>query len=451
MSERLKMVVGPLLAMIVLAVFLVAALPFLDVTDSSGEGLETALQGEDAPPSRHIAARAEQEAADRARAAALAAARAEAEAEEAANQAEATDAAPESEATEETAESVDAAPVESEESASAAETAAVPFVDIPVVDFSGVEAEVEQPTVVLAEPSRKRPATAPTGAGSSASSASEETVASGSGEATTVLPTPIFGTGERIPIGRLVYGDLLPGVVRPLERARVAASGDGSVRSIHVREGQRVTRGQRLFELNDEVAQAAVASAEAAYQRDARIEAAEAQVQFATDVLRRTRNAAKDGAASGLEVAQAESSLHQAEAGLKAAKEELEQQRRNLELERRRLDERRGRAPFTGIVRRITRKEGDSVRSGQEILQLVNMDTLEVELHVPFRLFATLKLGNSYRLLAGNPVNREITAELHAMDPVVDAASEAIRCVFHVPNADGALPAGFFARIIEEE
>lgn len=100
-------------------------------------------------------------------------------------------------------------------------------------------------------------------------------------------------------------------------------------------------------------------------------------------------------------------------------------------------------APFEGVVIQRHQKPGATVDPSLPIVTLADLKVLEVEMYVSIDRFGTLAVGNEVKLQASAPVNRELVAQVLAVSPVIDSASNTFRCVLTIDNAAGTLPAGF--------
>jgi RND family efflux transporter MFP subunit len=104
-------------------------------------------------------------------------------------------------------------------------------------------------------------------------------------------------------------------------------------------------------------------------------------------------------------------------------------------------------AEFNGVMIRQAQPAGANLRIGDEIFTLVQLDPLEAKLYLPVELYGKLQTGKTYKLQAGQPVNRPLDAELKTFEPVIDAASQTFRATFIIPNPDLALPSGFIVKL----
>lgn len=187
---------------------------------------------------------------------------------------------------------------------------------------------------------------------------------------------------------------------------------EGFITRVAVRSGQRVGRGDVLFEIDSAPEQAALASLQS--MRPMR----EAEVEFARQQVQRTRTLLAAGAVSQRELEQFETQLRAAEAQLKALDEQLRQQRSQLSYYR-------VTAPNAGTVGDIPVNVGDRVTRSTVLTTVSENDVLEVYINVPVQQAPQLTLGLPVRLLddRGEVV---ATNRLTFVAPTVDDATQSV-------------------------
>ncbi|RPJ77213.1 MAG: efflux RND transporter periplasmic adaptor subunit [Acidobacteria bacterium] len=176
--------------------------------------------------------------------------------------------------------------------------------------------------------------------------------------------------------------------VRSLSSSTIQPQVEGIVTRIFVKAGDRVRFGQPLVQISPDKQQASVASLEAT--RAAR----QADVEYASQQLARTRKLLDAGAVSRQELEQAETTHRTAEAQLKAVNSQI----RESQVE---LGYYRVTAPSAGIVGEIPVRQGDRVTSATEITTIDQSDGLEAYISVPLERATELRLGLQVELLDG--------------------------------------------------
>lgn len=228
------------------------------------------------------------------------------------------------------------------------------------------------------------------------------------------LARPVVGDGSVVAWQELVIGNEAGGL---------------RVRAVPVEEGDRVTEGQLLVELDDALPAAQLAQAEAAQAE------AEAALAIAQADLRRAAQLSRSDNVARQVLDQREAAARQAEARLHAVSAQLREARA-------RLAQARILAPAAGIVSRRAVLPGAVVQPGQEMVRLIREGRLELDARVPELDLAGVRPGQAVRVRHGE---REIMGEVRALAPVV--AGETRLGLVHValPPESGLRP-GMFAR-----
>jgi len=194
----------------------------------------------------------------------------------------------------------------------------------------------------------------------------------------------------------------------------------GRVAEIAFQEGQRVERGQRLVRLDDSVQRADLERARA------NLTLSRSKFERAVDLRAKgfISSQAKDEAENNFKVAQADAEL----AAARLAKTEIK-------------------APFGGIIGLRSVSVGDYVKEGQDIVNLEEIDPLKVDFRVPEVFLSRVKAGQVLQITMDALPDRTWPGKVFAINPLVDASGRAIAIRAQVPNADGKLRPGMFARV----
>ncbi len=190
--------------------------------------------------------------------------------------------------------------------------------------------------------------------------------------------TPVTVT----PIQETVVGEelALVGTVISKRSSRISPLVEGLIESVYVEEGQEVAAGDRLFRLDDRLAEIAVARAEAEVQ--------EATARL-SDVRRQFEEAASLWPKRAIPETAYESArieVEASEAALLRLNAELEQQQ---ELYRRHLVT----APFAGVIVTKFAEVGQWIRPDSPIFELTEIDTLRIEIPVPQQHYPLVQPG----------------------------------------------------------
>lgn len=217
------------------------------------------------------------------------------------------------------------------------------------------------------------------------------------------------------------------------ERAEIAAEVPGRVTEILVAEGSRVEAGTVVLEIDPERRELEVASVGAQL---AEAKAALAEMQRDAERIRTLhgRNVASD------------SRLDQAETQLALTRSRQEAAEAALGVAQRALRDASVTAPFAGFVaqRRVSR--GEYVNAGQPLFELVALDPIEVELHLPEVDAGRVRLDQPLALTVAPWPGEVFHATLTYVSPTIDPRSRTLRVKAQLANPDGRLRPGLFAR-----
>ena len=215
---------------------------------------------------------------------------------------------------------------------------------------------------------------------------------------------------ELVTFGSLVSDESV--MIRPEVAGRLAR--------LHFREGQRVEEGALLVSLDDAIARAELAQAQA-------------NLNLAEKNFQRAQMLFKRGASN----AQA---LDEANAQQQAA-------RASLALGQARLDKTKILAPYGGVLGLRQVSPGDYLSAGQDIVNLEVLDPLKVDFRVPQKAVSQIRLGQQLEISLDAYPGERFVGEIFAINPRLDEAgrSQAIRA--HLDNADGRLSPGQFVKV----
>lgn len=207
------------------------------------------------------------------------------------------------------------------------------------------------------------------------------------------------------------------GTTRAKQSIDIVPETDGRVVELAIRPGLQVDKGAVLVRLDDTIARADLAEAEA------RLTEREQALARITQ-LRRTNAVAQ--------ATQEEATARLAEA------------RAQLDRARQRLVERTIEAPFSGVVGLAEVDEGARVDVGTLITRLDDLSEIEVEFALPETLFAVIETGQQVIARSAAFPGQTFTGRVDAVDSRIDPLSRAFRTRAVIPNPDGTLPSGMF-------
>nr|WP_295836696.1 efflux RND transporter periplasmic adaptor subunit [uncultured Azospirillum sp.] len=194
----------------------------------------------------------------------------------------------------------------------------------------------------------------------------------------------------------------------------------GRISEIAFKEGQRVAKGTVLVRLDDAIARATLAQAQAS------IAFSRAELSRADQLVRQNTGPLRNRE-------QASAKLLADEAAVQLAKAQLDKQVIT--------------APFDGVLGLRKVSVGDFVQAGKDIVNLEDIDTLKLDFRVPEMFLPAVKVGQTVKVAVDAFGGRSFDGTVYAIDPLVDVNGRALAIRARVPNPDGSLRPGLFARV----
>lgn len=194
----------------------------------------------------------------------------------------------------------------------------------------------------------------------------------------------------------------------------------GRVKAILFAEGQRVSKGQLLVQLDDQLQAAQVAQAKA------EMSIAEANHKRNQDLVSQNFISKRtvDESAAALDVARAKLELAQAT-----------QQRLKIV------------APFDGVTGLKQVSVGDYLKDGADIVNIEDIDAVLVDFRLPERFQSKIRPGLKAQLNVDALPGRPFTALVQAVDPLIDANGRSVGVRGCIDNRQRQLRPGMFARV----
>lgn len=225
----------------------------------------------------------------------------------------------------------------------------------------------------------------------------------------------------------------LSGSLMPVVQATVKSKVAGEILSLAVREGETVAKGAVLARIDTRNQQAEVDSVRA------NAEKARADLALAKLELDNNQRLLEKKFIAPTVVDTSKSAYAAAAAGLKAA----EAQARLAEIG---LEDAVVRAPIAGVVAQRMVQPGEKVSPDEPLLGLVDLSLLELEAPAPASEVPLIKPGQAVRFTVDGYGARPFEGKVERINPVAEAGSRSILVYLSVPNADGSLKGGMFAK-----
>lgn len=223
------------------------------------------------------------------------------------------------------------------------------------------------------------------------------------------------------------------GTIQASRFVNMSAVQMGRVTRLAVEEGDRVTKGQFLLQIDPNTLRGTVQRSEAAVeaaraglqQARVNVETARANLALARDEARRQRELWQQGLTTRQDLDRAESELKVRETELRAREAEvasreqmIRQELAQLDTNRYNLDQVTLVAPFDGIVTRRNIEEGENVvvgtmnNPGTQLLTIADMSVIEAEVEVDETEIPSVQLGQPATITIDALPNRTFTGKV---------------------------------------
>jgi RND family efflux transporter MFP subunit len=237
-------------------------------------------------------------------------------------------------------------------------------------------------------------------------------------------------------------GTEIEGFTEPYRTVNVGATEVGIVSEIKVREGDRITKGQTLATLDQDVHLALLAIAAASMDSTGRLDSAKAELDLRRVKLAKLEQLGARGHARQEEVERARADVAIAAANVRAVEEDL--LIRRLEYDKIRAQHRRRtvRAPIDGIVAQVHKEVGEPIAPNDpQVLMLVQLTKLRATFSVPREDAAHVRVNNPVTIRFA-PSNIEAKGVVEFVSPTIDAESGTVRIKVRIDNPSERYPSG---------
>ena len=224
----------------------------------------------------------------------------------------------------------------------------------------------------------------------------------------------------RVELARLVDDSRAVGSLRSRRGVVLRPEISGRITQLNFTDGQRVKKGQLLVQFDDQLPQAQI------QQSQAELSIARANHQRNQELVAKNfiSQRSLDESAANLQVAQAKLALARATAArLKIL------------------------APFDGIAGIRQVNVGDYLKDGADIVNIEDIDALFVDFRLPERYQGKVRRGQTALLDIDALPGQRYTAQIQAIDPLIDANGRSVGVRGCIDNRALQLRPGMFARV----
>lgn len=225
---------------------------------------------------------------------------------------------------------------------------------------------------------------------------------------------------EKVKISSFEHYFEATGTVEAINDAYISPQFNGQIKNIYVEEGDRVTKGQLLAELNSEVLQSSIVEMENA-------------LSLATTLFEKQEELWNQNIGSEVQYLQA-----------KNTKEGLEKSLNTLYSQ---LKLTKVYAPFAGIVDEIYQKEGELGVPGVRMLQLVNLNEMFVNADVSEAYISSIDVKDSVILTFPSYPEIKISTTIYQKGNVIESANRTFNIKLKIKNIDEKIKPNLLAVI----
>ena len=225
----------------------------------------------------------------------------------------------------------------------------------------------------------------------------------------------------------------IDGFTEPFRQIELSSDETGAIAELAVVEGEAVDQGQVIARLDSRVQGLQVEIAQQMLESVGELNAAKRMLQQRKSILERVQELRKTGHATEGELIRANMEWSIAEGKFLAAKEdqlvrEIELRRAMVQLERRTI-----RAPFTGVVAKIHRREGEFLSPlHPEVLTLVKVDQLIATFAIPSSQISQFRKGEKFNVEMND--GKTVQATVYRVGVQTDAKSGTVVVKFLIEN-----------------
>jgi membrane fusion protein (multidrug efflux system) len=141
-----------------------------------------------------------------------------------------------------------------------------------------------------------------------------------------------------------------------------------------------------------------------------------------------------------------EANLESARSAIRVAEADLRRREADLALVRKKLTDVTVRAPLAGSIARRHLNPGQYVPENTPVFTIVRTDVLKFTGTVPEHASLDVRAGQSVRIRVDPVPGRDFPGRVTRVSPAVDVASRTVTIEAEVPNPEGQLKPGLFAR-----
>jgi RND family efflux transporter MFP subunit len=188
---------------------------------------------------------------------------------------------------------------------------------------------------------------------------------------------------------------------------------------LNVKEGQHVSAGQVIGEINDGG-------------MSQQLGQAKAQANLAQTAFKKQEALWKQNIGSEIQYLQSKTNAEAAQKQVAAIQ---------VQLGRTKL-----KAPFSGTIDKVIIQNGQVVAPGMPIIQLVSLGQMKVEADVPENYISSVKQGSDVHIEIPN-LNKKLQSKIVKVGSSINPSNRTFNIEIHIPNTDGTIKPNLMAKI----
>ncbi len=247
-------------------------------------------------------------------------------------------------------------------------------------------------------------------------------------------------------VGTAAGQESIDAFLEPDRVVNIASPFRDRISIIHVREGDRVKKGELLVELDSRVLKTKLALAEEVASFHGLIDSVRARVSMQKNRFIMLQRLAETGNARPQEMIKAKTDLSMAEARLRSAREERRMKKLEVQIIRAMIEEKKLRSPVDGVVVKVYKQEAELAGGGERpnLVSIARLHPLKARFHLVPRQARQLKRGAAVIVMADS---MRIEGEVDSVSPIVNPQSGTMEVCVTVPNRDNRLFSGTLATL----
>ncbi len=226
---------------------------------------------------------------------------------------------------------------------------------------------------------------------------------------------------EEVRVGAITKKVTMPANLTANQEVKVRPQVTGVIDSILVEGGKEIEAGTPILKIDDRAFRA-------------QLKEAQATLAFEKGNFERYKKLAEQKFGAQKTFEESEAKFRKAEAAVEVAQKKV--------------DDSEIKAPFEGVVTINNLSKGSPVSESQELFQIVDMDPIKVDFHIPAEHLRAISVGQDLEVIIDGFEDKPFKAEIESIDARVDPKAHTILVRAVISNEKRLLKPGLFARVM---